>query len=148
MGFGVYSLNDISLVHYHPDLKKKQLGLTNDGDGGRITISYSGDMSSHTNTATGYVVVNRLVAKNGSCTIEVPNNSTADKHLREWIKYLRNPKTKTARFALATLTLTDPTANRTLLMTGVTPQKVPDENYDQTAGNRQYVLLYAEMTEK
>jgi len=143
MAFSVYSLSDVITTFNHPDVGK--MVLSSKG-GGRITISYAGDLASNTVTATGYVVVNKLVAKNGTCSMEIPTNSEADKFLRKWIKYIKAKATK--RFALATLTLKDSAANRTLTLTGVVPQKEPDEGYDQQSGNRQYNLLFAEMTVK
>ena len=141
--FSTYSLPDVVLTFNHPDVGKNV--LSNAG-AGRITISYAGDMASNTTTATGYVVVNKLVAKNGTVALEIPQNSDADTFLRKWIAYIKNSVTR--KFALASLVLYDAAANRTLTMTGVVPQKEPDENYDQQSGNRQYNLLFAEMTSK
>ena len=140
MAFSIYSLADVQVVFNHPDVGKK---VFSEEGSGRITLSYAGDMASNTVTALGYVVVNKLVAKNGTCQLEIPTNSTVDDFLRKWIGYLKNAPTK--RFALATLTLNDTAAGRTLLLKGVVPQKEPDEGYDQQSGNRQYNLLFAEM---
>lgn len=140
--FAVYSLPDVVDVFNHPSVGK--CVLSNAG-GGRITVSYSNDMASITTTATGYVVINKLVAKNGTISLEIPTNSEADIFLRKYIRYVE--RSKTSEFALATMSLTDPAANRTLNFTGVVPQKKPDEGYDQTSGNRQYTMLFAEMTE-
>jgi len=140
--FSVYSLPDVVTVINHPNVGK--CVLSNAG-GGRITVAYAGDMASVTNTATGYVVINKLVAKNGSISLEIPNNSEADIFMRKWVSYLE--KSKTGVFALSTMSLNDPAAKRILNFTGVVPQKKPDEGYDQTAGNRQYNLLFAGMTE-
>ena len=143
MAFSIYSLSDIITTFNHPGVGKYV--LSNLG-GGRITLSYAGDMASNTTTATGYVVVNKLRAVNGSCSLEVPTNSEADVALRKWIKYLKTAKT--SEFAKGVLQLKDSAANRTITLTGVVPQKEPDEAYDQTSGNRQYNLLFAEMTVK
>ena len=142
MAFSVYSLLDVSVTINNPDTKKCVLS---DCGGGRITVSHAGDMASNTRTATGYVVVNRLVSRDGTIGLEIPNNSEADVYMRKWITHLKTCKTN--RFALTTLTINDPAGGRMLTMTGVVPQKEPDEGYDQTAGNRQYNLLFAEMTE-
>ena len=142
MAFSVYSLADVITTFNHPNVGKMTLSQKG---GGRITISYVGDMAANTTTATGYVVVNKLVAKNGTCGMEIPANSEADVFLRRWIKYLETAPTN--RFALATLTLNDTAAKRVLTLSGVVPQKKPDEAYDQQSGNRQYNLLYAELRE-
>ncbi len=143
MAFAVYSLADTITNINHPDVGKCVLS---DAGGGRVTISYAGDMAANTTTATGYVVVNKLKAKNGSIGLEIPVNSQADIFLRKWIKYLKNSPTN--RFALSSFTLNDTAAGRVLSMSGVVPQKEPDEGYDQTSGNRQYSLLFAEMIEQ
>ena len=140
--FSVYSLADVNLAITNPGVGNFTLG---EAGGGRITISRGGDMSSATPTATGYVVLNKLVSKNGTINLEIPTNSDADIYLRKWIKYLKNCSTND--YVATTMTLKDNAANRTLTMSGVVPQKEPDENYDQTAGNRQYVLIFAEMAE-
>ena len=142
MAFAVDSLADVVTTLNHPDVGKFVLS---NGGAGRVSISHAGDMASNTRTATGYVVVNKLVSKDGSIGLEIPNHSEADVFMRKFIKYVKTAPTN--RFALGSLTVMDPAANRTLTMTGVVPQKEPDEGYDQTAGNRQYNLLYAEMTE-
>lgn len=140
MAFSVYSLADVVTTLKHPDVGNCVISATG---GGRVTISYAGDLASNTTTATGYVVVNKLRSTNGQIGLEIPQNSDADKFLRKWINYVKNAKT--ARFALGTFILNDPAGGRTLTMTGVVPQKEPDEGYDQTSGNRQYNLLFAEM---
>ena len=142
MAFSVYSLSDVSVTINNDAVKKCVLS---DCGAGRITISHAGDMASNTRTATGYVVVNRLVSRDGSIGLEIPNNSEADAYMRKWINHLKT--CKTSEFAKTTLTVNDPAGGRTLTMSGVVPQKEPDEGYDQTAGNRQYNLLYAEMKE-
>lgn len=139
--FSVYSLPDVIVTFSYPKYGEKV--LSNMGSG-RITVSYSNDIASVTTTATGYVVINKLVAKNGTISMEIPTNSGADNYLRTYISYIE--KAPTDQFALATLTLIDPAANRKLYFTGVVPQKKPDEGYDQTSGNRQYNFLFAEMS--
>ena len=80
----VYSLADVRTVMYHQDVG--QCVLSSQG-AGKISITYSGDISSHTATADGYVVVNRLRNNHGIVTIEVPQNSSADEYLRRWARY-------------------------------------------------------------
>ena len=72
MAYNVYSLPDVKSVLYHPDVGTANLHLCGIG---KITVSAAGDLSSHTTTADGYVVVNRLKTTNGTIQIEVPQNS-------------------------------------------------------------------------
>ena len=51
-----------------------------------MTISAAGDLTSHTTTADGYIVVNKLKTTNGTITLEVPQNSVGDSFLRRWAR--------------------------------------------------------------
>ena len=138
----VYSLADVRTVLYHQNVG--QCVLSSQGVG-KISITHSGDLSSHTATADGYVVVNRLRSVNGMITIEVPQNSPADEFLRKWAKYLKNAETW--QFALSALNIVDAAGGFTIYCEGVTPQKIPDRAYDKTASNVSWVLLAASITE-
>ena len=141
--YTVYSLADVKTVIYHP--KVGQCSLSQKGLG-KIGISYSGDLSSHTATADGFVVVNRLRANHGMVTLEVPQNSSADEFLRKWIRYLRNVEA-TARFGETTLDIVDSAGKFKIHCDGVTPQKVPDRTYDRASSSLTWTLLCATMTE-
>ncbi len=142
--YNVYSLTDTKAVLTHPYVGTANLHLCGRG---RMVVSFSGDMSAHTMTADGTVIINRLKAENGIITLEVPQNSIADEFLRKWCKYLRN----TARpdfFHLTTLTITDQAGGFTLVCSGVTPQKIPDRTFDRSSTNLTYTLLAASITEQ
>ena len=54
MAYNVYSLPDCRTVLYHPDVGTANLHQCGHG---KITVSSAGDLTSHTMTADGYVVV-------------------------------------------------------------------------------------------
>ena len=138
----VYSFSDVRVVLYHPNVGQSVLssqGL------GKIAIAASGDLSSHTATADGYVVVNRLKSSHGMVTLEVPQNSSADEFLRKWARYLKN--TESYLFALTALNIVDTAGNFTIYCEGVTPQKIPDRTYDAACGMVSWVLLAATVKE-
>ncbi len=143
MSYAVYSLADTRTVLYHPNVGQANLHLCGRG---KMVISYSGDLSSHTTTADGYVVVNKLKSENGIITLEVPQNSIADDFLSKFARYLKN--CDSSRFCLGTLTVYDTAGNRTIHMTGVTVQKAPDRTYDRTSTNLTYTMLAAQITEQ
>ena len=138
----VYSLADVRAVMYHQDVG--QCVLSAQGLG-KISVTSSGDLSSHTATADGYVVVNRLRANHGIITLEVPQNSSADEFLRRWARYLKNAQSYL--FALTALNIVDQMGGFTIYCEGVTPQKIPDRVYDQTSGNVSWTLLAASITD-
>ena len=138
----VYSLADVKVVMYHQDVG--QCVLSSEGMG-KISVSLSGDLSSHTATADGYVVVNRLKSSHGMITIEVPQNSSADEFLRTWARYLTHAKSYL--FALSALNIVDSAGGFTIYCEGVTPQKIPDRAYDAASGMVSWVLLAAVIKE-
>ena len=137
MVYNVYSLPDVKSVLYHQDVGQCNLHASGMG---KIVISRSGDLSSHTNTADGYVVVNRLKTTNGTITIDVPQNSYADSFLRRWAAWAKASASPN-RIALGTLTIQDTAAGVTTVCTGVSLQKVPDRTFDRTSTNVSYTLL-------
>ena len=144
MAYNVYSLPDVKSVLYHPDVGTANLHLCGIG---KIVVSAAGDLSSHTATADGYVVVNRLKTTNGTIQIEVPQNSIGDDFLRRWARWARSTGSPN-RIALGTLTITDNVSGFRTTCTGVSLQKAPDRTWDRTATNVTYTLLAATVTEQ
>jgi hypothetical protein len=114
---------------------------------GKIVVSAAGDLTSHTTTADGYVVVNRLRTTSGTITLEVPQNSAADAFLRRWAKWARSTANAN-RIALGTLTISDDVSGFRTTCTGGSLQKVPDRTFDRTGTNLTYTLLAATITEQ
>ena len=144
MAYNVYSLPDVKSVLYHPDVgtaNLHQCGM------GKITVSSAGDLSTHTTTADGYVVVNRIRSTNGTITLEVPQNSVADDFLRRWGKWARSTG-QPNRIALGTLTITDGVSGFRTTCTGVSLQNFPNRVYDKTQTNVVYTLLATTITEQ
>ena len=144
MAYNVYSFPDVKAVLNHADVGQcslHQSGL------GKITVSSAGDLSSHTATADGYVIVNRLKTTNGTITIEVPQGSVADWFLRKWARWARSLQDPN-RIALGVLTIQDTVAGYTIVCTGVSLQKAPDRVFDRTAGNVAYTFLATTISEQ
>ena len=142
--YNVYSFPDVKAVISHEDIGQCSL---HESGLGKITVSAAGDLSSHTTTADGYVIVNRLKSTNGTITLEVPQNSAADGFLRRWARWARSTASPN-RIALGTLTIYDAVAGFTVVCTGVSLQKVPDRTFDRTGTNLTYTLLATTITEQ
>ncbi len=144
MADGVSSLPDCKSVLYHPDVgtcNLHQCGM------GKIVVSAAGDLTSHTTTADGYVIGNKLRTTNGTVTLEVPQISVGDYFLRRWARWARSTASPN-RIALGTLTITDNVSGFKTTCTGVSLQKAPDRTYDRTATNVTYTLLATTITEQ
>lgn len=137
MAYNVYSLPDVHAVLSHQDIGTANLHQCGHG---KIVISASGDLTSHTTTADGYVVVNKLKSTNGVITIEVPQNSIGDWFLRRWVRWQKNSQDP-SRVALGTLVIQDTAGGFNVTCTGVTLQKQPDRTYDKTSTNLIYTFL-------
>ena len=144
MAYSVYSLPDTRAVLSHPDVGTANLHQCGHG---KLTVSRSGDLTSHTTTADGYVVVNKLKSTNGVITLEIPQNSLGDWFLRRWANRQKNSQ-ESARVALGTLTIQDTAGGFSIVCTGVTLQKIPDRVYDRTSSNLVYTLLATTITEQ
>ena len=144
MAYNVYSLGDVKSTLYHPDVGTANLHQCGTG---KIVVSSGGDLTSHTTTADGYIVVNKLKTTNGTITIEVPQNSIGDGFLRRWARWAKSTGSPN-RIALGTLTIYDAVAGFTVVCTGVSLQKVPDRTFDRTGTNLTYVLLATTITEQ
>ena len=144
MAYSVYSLPDTRAVLSHPDVGTANLHQCGHG---KLTVSRSGDLTSHTTTADGYVVVNKLKSTNGVITLEIPQNSLGDWFLRRWANWQKNSQ-ESARVALGTLTIQDTAGGFSIVCTGVTLQKIPDRIYDRTSSNLVYTLLATTITEQ
>ena len=143
MAYNVYSLPDVRAVLYHPDVgtaNLHQCGI------GKIVVSAGGDLTSHTTTSDGYIVVNRLKTTNGTITLELPQNSAGDSFLRRWARWARSTASPN-RIALGTLTITDNITGFTITCTGISLQKMPDRTFDRTATNVTWILLATTITE-
>ena len=144
MAYNIYSLPDVKSVLYHQDVGQCNLHASGMG---KIVISRAGDLSSHTTTADGYVVVNRIRSTNGTITLEIPQNSIGDWFLRRWARWQKNSQDP-SRVALVTLTVQDSAGGFSIACTGVTLQKVPDRVFDRMATNLVYTLLATTITEQ
>ena len=144
MAYSVYSLPDCKTVLYHPDVGQANLHQCSHG---KITVSHAGDMTSHTVTADGYIVVNRLKSTNGTIQLELPQDGLSDWFFRQWINWQKNAPDP-SRIALGTLTIEDRAGNFKVICTGVTIQKVPDRVFDRTATNLVITLLATTITEQ
>ena len=141
--YGIYSLADTRVILSHPSVGQCVLS---DTGAGKFTIAYSGDISSHTATAAGYVVINKLSSHHGSLSLEVSQNSEADHFLRRWASWMDS--SSSSSYSDTTLTVRDEAAGKTITLSGVTPQRIPDLTYDQSSGSQTWVLLAAVISEK
>ena len=138
----VYSFSDVSLVLSHPSV-----GLfTFNGEGlGSVGISYGVDNTVHDVAADGSVMISKVIADNGSMAINIQQTSEAQLFLKKWYNYIK--AAPTSEWARASAVLRIPATNETYNMSNVSPQKRPDESYQQTGQQVAWNLLCGKITE-
>ena len=144
MAYNVYSHPDCQFTLYHPDVGTCYLHTAGVD---KVVVSAAGDLTNHTTTADGYIVVNKLKTTNGEVAISVPQNSVSDNFIRRWIRYAKNPGNPN-RVALGTLSIFDGASGFSTVCTGLSLKKMPDRTWDRTATNITYEFLATTITEQ
>lgn len=138
--FSTYSFADTDLVLNHPSVGQK----TFTGKGlGSITIAFANDMSQHDTAADGSVMVSKIDTKSGTLSIAIQQTSDAQMWLNKLVNYLK--VAPTSEFAQTTGMLVNKSTGANYTFNGITPQKSPDEAFQQTGQQVTWALLVAEI---
>jgi len=110
-----------------------------------ITVDYSIDRTVHDVAADGTVMVSYVSGSNGSFTFETQQNSTLHQFLVNWanIKFTLSENQNAQRFATGAIKVVDLLSGATHILTGVTPQKIPDKPYGPSGGFVTWKLMAA-----
>lgn len=138
-----YSFGDVTAVISHPDLG--QYVLTGEGIGS-ISWNRTNDTTSHDVAADGVTMVSKIKAKNGTVAINVQQTSDADLWLIKWNNYLEGATAD--KWALTTITITNPVLKKTVTCTGVSPQKLADESYQQQGQQKTWNMMAKSIEEQ
>lgn len=133
-----YSFEDTTLTIQHPDLGAYSAYGTGIGD---ITISMAGDVTNHVVAADLTVVVSKFAQKNGTIAFNVLQTSDFNTWLKKFYNYVIS--SETGKFAQATMIIKNNSTGQSYTCTGVSPQKLADEQYQSQAQNRQWTLMAA-----
>lgn len=138
-----YSFEDTTLTVEHP-----ALGLYSAyGTGiGSVSVSMAEDMSSHQTSADLAVVISKHAKKNGSFTFDILQSSDFNNFMKRLYNYLA--QAPAPEFGLTKMILSNRSTGQTYTATGCTPQKLPDDQYQSQATNRQWVWLAANIENK
>ena len=132
-----YSFLDTVVVLAHSLLP---IPVTLNGEGlGKVTISMTTERSSHNVAADGVIMVTKRAGNNGMVSIDIQQTSAAHKELLSFFNALIVGAPSV--WAQATLTVRNVTDGTTHVCTGLSPQKVPDKNYEREGGMVSWVFL-------
>lgn len=134
----VYSFEDTSVTIEHPSVGSFEAYGTGIGT---LSVSFSNDITTHDVAADLAVVVSKSAKKNGNITFEVLQSSELNDWLNKYYNYV--VAATSSEFALASVTIRNTSTGQYYSCTGVSPQKMPDSNFQSQQQNRSWVLMAA-----
>lgn len=134
----VYSFEDTSVTIEHPSVGSFEAYGTGIGT---LSVSFSNDITTHDVAADLAVVVSKSAKKNGNITFEVLQSSELNDWLNKYYNYV--VAAPSSEFALASVTIRNTSTGQYYSCAGVSPQKMPDSNFQSQQQNRSWVLMAA-----
>lgn len=137
----VYSFQDIYISLNHPGVGNFSAA----GEGlGDLTIAYANDNTVHDVAADGSVMISKVIANNGTATINTQQVSALNSYLRRWNRHLKTAAS--SEWARMTITIRDLCNGETILLEGVSPQKPGDMPYQAQGQRVSWTLMAAKIS--
>jgi hypothetical protein len=136
-----YAFEDVTVVFSHPS--KGSITLTGSGIGS-ITVARSNDVSAHDLAADGSVMTSKIQARNGTVTIVLQQTSDGANWLRKLNQYLE--VAASVEWTQAVCSISSKVMDVDISCTGVSPQKTPDADYQQTGQQVSFVYMAQTIT--
>lgn len=137
-----YSFLDISGAINHPSVGIYT--LTGQGTES-ITITQTGDKTSHETSVDGATFVLQVPGENGTISISVQQTSNLHKWLVKWYNYLKLSTTDRSEWARAGLTIRSISDGMTYTASGVSPQNLPSIEYQAQGQKVTWTLMCGEI---
>ena len=137
----VYSFEDTTVEINHPGFES----FSAYGTGlGTVSVTMANDDTIHDVASDRSVVVSKAIRGNGTISFTVTQAS----ELNEWMKRFSNflKASDTSQYALATVVVTNRSTGDTIYCSGVSPQKLADNNFESQAQQRTWNLMCADIS--
>lgn len=141
--FYTYSFEDTTLTISHPSVGTYSAYGTGIG---QLTVAMSNDITAHDVAADLAVVVSKMPKNNGTVALEVLQSSDFNEWLKKYYNYVMT--SETSEFARATMVITNHSTGDSYICTGVSPQKMADNNFQSQAQNRTWTMMCAHIETK
>lgn len=139
--YSTYAFEDVNCVVSHPSVGS----FSFNGKGlGNVTVAKANDMSSHDVAADGSVMTNKIRVGNGTVTIAVQQTSAGANFLKKLNAYVDNAHS--SEFTRTVVTITAKEQGVNITCTGVSPQKSPDQGFQQAGQQVSFAYLAAKIT--
>ncbi|WP_021168767.1 hypothetical protein SOV_04770 [Sporomusa ovata DSM 2662] len=139
---GTYSFLDLTGVISHPSLGS--FTLTGKGVG-EITISMANDKTSHEIGIDGAILATQVPGNNGTLILSIQQTSALNNWLLKWANYLQNEQTPRNEWLMTTILIKSKSLKIEHKIAGVSPQKIPDSQYQAQGQRVTWVLMAADI---
>lgn len=136
-----YSFADAVLTFSHPGVGQKV--FTGEGTGS-VAFNLANDVSVHDVAADGVVMTSKIKANNGSIAIEVQQASEASNFLTKYYNYVTEAASD--QWTKAEINFRHNVTGESYICEGVSPQKLPDRQYQAQGGRVTWNFLSTHIT--
>jgi hypothetical protein len=136
-----YAFEDLAVVFSHPS--KGSLTLTGAGIAS-ATVARANDVTAHDLAADGSVMASKIQARNGTVTLVVQQTSEGAKWLRKLNQYLE--VAASSEWTQAVCSISSKVMGVDIRCTGVSPQKTPDGDYQQSGQQVSFAYMCQTIT--
>lgn len=139
----VYSFEDTVVTISHPSVGVYSAYGTGIGD---LSVNLSENVTTHEVAADQSVIVSKHVKRNGIVNFNISQVSDFNTWLKKFVAYIE--EADVSEFALATIFISNKTTGDNYYCTGVSHQKIADNNLQSQAQNRNWAMMCAHITNK
>lgn len=142
MSISTYSFSDVNFTMVYNNIT-----YSANGEGiGSINISMANDRTSHDLAADGSVMISKISASNGTVTLSVQQTSSLNAWLTRWYSFV--DVSTTDKWASARITITAPKMGLEYIISGVSPQKLPDVPFQAQGSQITWPMMAAKIVYK
>lgn len=139
----VYSFEDTVVTISHPSVGVYSAYGTGIGD---LSVNLSENVTTHEVAADQSVIVSKHVKRNGTVNFNISQVSDFNTWLKKFAAYIE--EADASEFALATISISNKTTGDNYYCTGVSHQKIADNQLQSQAQNRSWTMMCAHITNK
>ena len=137
----VYSFEDTTVEINHPGFES----FSAYGTGlGTVSVTMANDNTIHDVASDRSVVVSKAIRGNGTISFTVTQASEFNGWMKRFSNFLK--ASDTSQYALATVVVTNRSTGDTIYCSGVSPQKLADNNFESQAQQRTWNLMCADIS--
>ena len=146
MSYTTYSFKDLSGGFAHPLAGIFTFG--GEVGAGQVTVHMATEKTVQDVAADGNVQISAIAGDNGTVSIEMQQTSSLHVFLLTWFNTIKNAlnKNDVSNWNNATLLLRNTVNGTSHIVTGISPQNIPDKPYGKQGTNITWVLMAGDIS--